>query len=57
MVQILFSGQIGGSMGNALQTLPLAFSELFPRGGLSSALSRTLSLTMLGFQTFRELVQ
>jgi len=28
MVQILFSGQIGGSMGNALQTLPLLFMAI-----------------------------
>jgi hypothetical protein len=33
MVQILFSGQIGGSMGNALETLPLAFSRLSLKGG------------------------
>jgi hypothetical protein len=54
MVQTLFSGQIGGSMGNALQTLPLDFSQLFLKGGLSSVLSGMPLLTGLGFWTYKE---
>jgi hypothetical protein len=57
MVQTLFSGQIDGFMANALQTLPLAFSQLSLKEGLSSGLFGTPSLTGLGLQTFRELLQ
>ena len=53
MVQTLFSGQIG-SMGNALQILPLDFLWLLLKGGLSSILSRMPLLTGLGFWTYKE---
>ena len=48
---------IGGSMGNALQTLRLDLSRLFLKGGLSGALSGTPSLTGRGFRTYKELSQ